>query len=84
METPTGFSAAVRIWLRYGDQLIRLSHCSSTFVIAMDPVELPAGEAEVILEVDGNGYERPVTLPSGMRADHSETLVSARDECAPF
>ena len=84
VATPTGFSTSVRIWLRYGDRLISLSHCAATFVIAAHPVELPAGEGEIVLEVDGNRFERPVTLPGGMRIDTLETPVSARDGCAPF
>ena len=84
VATPKGFSASVRIWLRYGDHLIPLSHCASTFVIAAQPVDLPAGEAQIVLEVDGTRFERPVTLPGGMRIDTLETPVTARDGCAPF
>lgn len=64
--------------------MIPLCHSSSTFVIAREPVDLPAGEAEIILEVDGTRYQRPVTLPGGMRSDSREALVSSRDEYAPF
>lgn len=64
--------------------MIPLSHSAATYVIAREPVDLPAGDAEVVFEVDGTRYERAVTLPGGMRSDVGETVVSSRDGVAPF
>jgi hypothetical protein len=80
----TGYSATVRLWLQFGERIIPLSHTAGTFVIPREPLDLPAGNGTVIVEVDGTRYERPVTLPGGMRADDREVVVSSRDEHAPF
>jgi hypothetical protein len=41
-------------------------------------------KAEIIFEVDGTPYHRPVTLPGGMRSATREVMVTSRDDCAPF
>jgi hypothetical protein len=81
---PTGYSATVRMWLRYANQLIPLSHTASTFVIARDAVDLPAGDAQLVYMVDGIRHEHDVTLPDGMRQNRPQTTVFARDSAAPF
>lgn len=82
-RNPTGFSADVRLWLRSGSQMIPLSHSSSTFVIAKTPIDLPAGDAEIIFSVDGEEYKRPVVLVTGMSTRRRETMVLSRDHL-PF
>lgn len=83
-ETPTGYSASVRIWLRYGERMIPLSHSSATYVIPWAPIDLPPGDGQIVVEVDGTQYERPVTLPGGMRSGDREVMVTARDHYAPL
>jgi hypothetical protein len=80
----TGYSASVRLWLKYGERMIPLSHSGGSYVIPRDPIDLPAGDGAIVLEIDGTRYERPVTLPGGMRSDDREVVVSSRDEHAPF
>jgi len=80
---PTGYSASVRIWLRCGFQTIPLSHASSTFVIASQASDLPAGDAEIVFTVDDAKYERAVTLP-GMSRTSREAMVLSRDAVSPF
>jgi len=81
---PTGYSAAVRIWLRRGDRLVRLSHTCGSFVVAKERVDLPPGDAEIVFTIDDEQFERPVTLPNGMSTATRETTVSERDSVAPF
>jgi len=81
---PTGYSADVRIWLVCGDRRIRLSHASSQFVVAVEAVDLPAGEARIEFTIDGAHFAREVTLPGGMSADRREIAVSDRNCPAPF
>ena len=81
---PTGYSATVRMWLLHGDRVVPLSHTSSTFVIAWEPVDLPAGDAQIVFTVDGTRYEREVTLVKGMTAVNREAMVISRDKVAPF
>jgi hypothetical protein len=83
-ENPTGYSAAVRIWLLCDGKKIPLSHTSSTFVIAWEAVDLPPGDAEILFTVDGTPYTRQVTLPRGMAIGDREAMVMSRDSLAPF
>jgi hypothetical protein len=71
----TGYSADVRLWLVCGDRRIRLSHASSTFVVAADPTDLPPGHARIEFTIDGEQFERAVTLPGGMSSDRREVAV---------
>jgi hypothetical protein len=83
-ETLTGYSTSIRLWLRYSGRIIPLSHSSATFVIAWQPIDLPVGDAEIVFTVDGTPYERAIKLPNGMQANSYETMISSRDDCAPF
>jgi hypothetical protein len=81
---PTGYSAAVSIWLRHGERMIPLSHASSTFIIASAPTDLPPGNAEIVFTVDEAQYKRDVTLPQGMTRQSREAMVLSRDGITPF
>jgi hypothetical protein len=83
-NNPTGYSASVRLWLTCGSREIPLSHASSTFVIAKREEEVPPGAACIVFTVDGERYERPVTLVSGLTAPNREAMVLSRDEVSPF
>jgi hypothetical protein len=80
----TGYSASVRLWLACDVREIPLSHASSTFVIAKQPESVPPGPATIIFSVDGERYERPVTLVSGLNPSNREAMVLSRDEVSPF
>jgi hypothetical protein len=77
-NNPTGFSAAVRLWLVAGDKQIQLSHASSTFVIAKEATDLPPGNAQIICTIDGERFERPVHLVNGMTRECREAMVLSR------
>ncbi len=64
--------------------MIPLSHASSTFVIAWEAVDLPAGDAEIVFTVDDERYERPVRLVNGMSRGNREAMVLSRDGVSPF
>lgn len=80
---PTGYSAAVRLWLICGTQAIPLSHVGATYVIAKEPVDLHPGDAEIVFTVDDERYTRPIHLVNGMSKDHREAMVLSRDNL-PF
>jgi hypothetical protein len=84
ITNPNGYSATVRIWLQVGHQRVPLTHTSSTFVIAREASELPAGDAQIIFEIDDTPYVRDVTLVQGMKSPSREAMVVSRDGIAPF
>jgi hypothetical protein len=77
-ETPTGYSASVRLWMECGDHVVPLSHTARDFVIADAPVDLPPGDAIVVVEVDGTPMRRDVTLPGGMSTDSPRVSIRTR------
>jgi hypothetical protein len=81
---PTGYSADVAIWLVCGERRIKLSHAGDTFVVPAETVNLPAGDAHIELTVDGNRFERAVSLRGGQSYEHREIPVSDREPVAPF
>ena len=74
----------MQIWLIAGGRRIKLSHASSTFVVAAEAVNVPAGEAQIEMVIDGDRFERPVSLPGGLSPDNREATVFDRDSIAPF
>jgi hypothetical protein len=61
-----GYSATVRLRLVFAEQIVSLAQVAPEWVIARSPVELPAGNAQVVVEVDGQEFKREVYLPEGM------------------
>lgn len=82
-ETPTGYSASVRLWLEYGNRIVPLSHTARDFVIADTAVEMPPGDAVVVVEVDGVPSRRAVTLPGGMSVDSTRVAIRTKSSL-PF
>lgn len=83
-HNPTGYSASVRIWLSCDGRKIPLTHASSTFVIAKEAIDLPAGDAEIHFTVDDVPYSRPVSLVRGMSKNNREAMVLSRDPALPI
>lgn len=71
----TGYSADVNLWLACGNDIIPLSHTSSTFVIARPPAHLEPCDATIVVEIDGDRFETPVVLPDGMNMVDRQTKV---------
>ena len=66
MITPiTSHSAFVTLELIWGDRRIPLAQAAHDFAILVDSTELPPGEAEIEMTVDGSIVRMPVFLPNG-------------------
>jgi len=63
-------SSIVTLELLVGDRQIPLVQMSRDFLISRDPIELPAGDAEILMHVDGKPTRMPVFLPEGCSLDN--------------
>lgn len=79
---PTGYSSVVRLTLRQNGHEVSLSHSCDSFVIARNPIDLPAGPATVVTQIDDQRYERTVVLTVGMSSQRGKTLISKLPETA--
>lgn len=61
-------SALVAMELRAGDVCVPVAQLAHDFAILAEPVDLPPGEAEILLTVDGQTTRLPVFLPNGARS----------------
>jgi len=59
---------------------VPLSHTSATFIVAWEPIDLPPGEADIVLTIDEERFERPITLPNGISKTSREAAVLGRDD----
>lgn len=46
------------------------------FVILENPVDLPRGRAELVVQIDGNEKRRRVSLPDGVCANENRTRIA--------
>lgn len=85
VATKIGHSAAIDLWLDC-DHLgsVPLSQVAPTFVIASNPVALPACNARIILVIDGQKFERAVRLVNGMEPTSREAAICLHDSVSPF
>ena len=58
------YSAAVTLSLVAGNQTFPLSEIGSNGFTLREPSQLPAGDAEVVMTVDGREYRWSVALPT--------------------
>lgn len=59
------FSSSIRLELRTKFGTISLASIGPDEVVAREPVELPSGNADVVMDVDGETFFWPVRLPDG-------------------
>ena len=59
------YSSKVRLWLEGSGKTVSLAQVSSDWVIPAEPMDLPTGEVNVIVWVDGVEYVRRMHLPNG-------------------
>lgn len=59
------FSAEVKLELRFGAQAFDLASVSPSEIILREHNELPAGDAEIMMIVDGETFLWPIRLPHG-------------------
>lgn len=78
------FSSTVHLWLEAGDLRVPLAQVASDFVIAAEPIDLPAGPAVVAVSIDGRVHRRTVSLPHGMTPDNPRSIVAAIPDEPPF
>ncbi|MBI3861328.1 MAG: hypothetical protein HY290_05485 [Planctomycetia bacterium] len=68
----TGYSAHVRLHLLVGDDSYELASIGPGGVSIREPIELPAGPAEVVMHVDDFERRWQVYLPDGISANSRE------------
>jgi hypothetical protein len=80
-----GYSAEVAMWLECGDHgRVSLSQAAPTFVVAAQPISLPAGGARLVMIVDGQRFEHSVRLVDGMDEGTRKAMISLDDSVPPF
>lgn len=76
-------SAEVRMWLDCGDRgQIHLSRITPTSVVTRDESDVPPGDADLVVVVDGDEMRRRVHVTGSSRG--RVALVLAVDNVAPF
>jgi hypothetical protein len=76
-------SADVRMWLEYGEHgQIHLSRITPTSVVTRDAVGVPAGDADLVVVVDGEEMRQRVHVTGSSRG--RVAMVLAADQVAPF
>ncbi|MEX2671904.1 MAG: hypothetical protein WD294_07325 [Phycisphaeraceae bacterium] len=68
-------SANVRLYLESRGQTVALAQVAPNWVIPVESCNLPAGEAEVVTNVDGREHRWRVFLTDGMSDPHVRTQV---------
>ncbi|HTN01215.1 MAG TPA: hypothetical protein VL132_05025 [Planctomycetaceae bacterium] len=61
--------------LRFAGRCLRPGQITPDAVCCDPPVELPPGEGEVVMTVDGQARTRAVLLPVGSKADQPRTPI---------
>jgi hypothetical protein len=76
-------SAEVRMWLDCGEHgHFNLSRITPTSVVTKDAVEVPSGDADLVVTVDGHEMRSRVHVTGSSRG--RAALVLAVDHVAPF
>lgn len=75
-QTSLGYSADVRLFLIVNGRTIKLGQLGPDFIVLSDPQELPAGEAEITMSVDGRESRWPVLLIHGANPNTPLTRIA--------
>ena len=76
-------SAEVRMWLDCGEHgHIQLSRITPTSVVTRDALNVPAGDADLVVVVDGEEMRTRVHITGSSRG--RVAMVLAVDQVAPF
>ena len=70
------YSAAVRMYLTVGSRLMGVAQVGPDFMILDEPVELPPGCGELLVELDGDKKRRSIDLPDGIRPTDVRTRIA--------
>jgi hypothetical protein len=60
-----GHSSNVELFLLAGNQSLKLAQIGPSFVTLREPAELPPGDAEILMKVDGRERRWSVSLTHG-------------------
>jgi len=60
-----GHSSKVELFLLTGNQTHSLAQIGPDFIILREPIDLPPGDAEVVMRINGKETRWPVTLLHG-------------------
>ena len=72
-------SAVVTLELRIAGKCVPLAQVAHNFAIPVEPIDLPAGEAEVVMTVDSVITRMPVFLRSGGQARSRRIELSGHE-----
>ena len=59
------YSANVRLHLVMGERTLELAQIGPSDIVLRTPTDLPPGDAEIVMDVDGHQRRWPVRLPQG-------------------
>jgi hypothetical protein len=78
-------SAEVRMWLDCGPHgRVDLSRVTPTSVVAREPRDVPPGDADLVVVVDGEEMRTRVHIANGLSRTSRVALVLPVDQVAPF
>jgi len=60
-----GYSSNVRLHLLVGDRTLELAQIGPNDIVLRTPADLPPGDAEIIMEIDGKQRRWSIHLPQG-------------------
>jgi hypothetical protein len=74
-----GYSSKVQLFLEMLGRVYSLSEIDPDFVTLREPADLPPGNADVVMRVDGSEQRWPVELPHGAAAVPFDLTVATID-----
>jgi hypothetical protein len=78
-------SAEVEMWLDCGIHgCVPLNRVSPSAVVAKSPVDVPAGDVDLVVSVDGQVHRVRVHLANGFSRTNPTATILAVDHVAPF
>jgi hypothetical protein len=70
-----GYSSNVRLHLVVGDRTLELAQIGPNDIVLRTPTDLPPGDAEIIMEIDGHERRWPIHLPQGASVNTPTTAT---------
>lgn len=77
------YSAKVRLRLEHAGGIVPLAQVAPDWIIPAQPCEVPPGEADVDVEVDGHEHRRRVHLDQGISNSREPVPISTRATANP-
>ena len=70
-----GHSARVNMRLLVGELVVAVVQLGPDFLLVSEPLDLPPGEASMVLQVDGSESRWKVFLPQGISAASNRVAI---------